>query len=81
MRLIGMLLLCLVVSGCRVMVKDPDRPTATRWEYRTVLVAKPNNSALNRYADDGWEIVSFAPVQKMRDEDADNWMLLLRRAK
>ena len=33
------------------------------------------------YATNGWEILSFSINPKLRQEDADNWTLLLRRPK
>ena len=79
--IVAVALLCATLTGCRVMVKDSDSSSGA-WEYRTRIVGIPSSSdSLNRYATNGWEIVSLAPVQKMREEDADNWMLLLRKRK
>ena len=69
----------LIVSGCST---PGSTPAAATWEYKTVTIGKPSEGEyINRYATNGWEIVTFGIHPKLREEDASNWTLLLRRPK
>ena len=67
----------IILSGCATQ----RPPTAgTSWEYQTKLMARPGQGDyVNRFATNGWEIVSIAPEPRLRHEDSETWIILLRR--
>ena len=52
----GLLLFALAFSGCHT-----PRHAATVWEYRVIQVQpiKPMETAMNKAAEEGWEVVTI----------------------